>query len=113
MSPTEIWPSMTWKDVTSDYAGLFFRAEGGGSIAFGVEQPQNSNRLLNYETGSYLGHQPSTSNFSVIPGNVGGWAYTGPYDYGNSKDWTGIRFLISSGEVRPRNKAMRIWKRIK
>jgi hypothetical protein len=25
----------------------------------------------------------------------------------------GLRFMVSSGEVRPRNQAMRIWKRIK
>jgi len=32
---------MIWKDVTSDYAGLFFRAEGGGSEAFGTLQNEN------------------------------------------------------------------------
>ncbi len=41
-SPTEIWSWMIWKDVTSDYAGLFFRAEGGGSEVFEKIQEDTS-----------------------------------------------------------------------
>jgi hypothetical protein len=39
-----------WKDVTSDYAGLLFRAEGGGSEAFGQVQVENSPRLVEVDT---------------------------------------------------------------
>ncbi|CAG2171721.1 unnamed protein product [Oppiella nova] len=32
--PGELWPGYTWADVTGQYAGLFFRAEGGSSLPF-------------------------------------------------------------------------------
>jgi hypothetical protein len=37
-SPTEIWPWMTWINVSSDYAGHFFRVEGGNAAPFGQSQ---------------------------------------------------------------------------
>lgn len=40
VSPIELWPIMRWTDVTSDFAGQFFRALGGNSAAWG--QVQNS-----------------------------------------------------------------------
>jgi hypothetical protein len=30
-SPVELWPNMKWTEVTQQYFGLFFRAEGGHS----------------------------------------------------------------------------------
>ena len=43
--PATLWPTFNWTDVTSTYAGLFFRAEGGGSEKFGSVQQDNSPRL--------------------------------------------------------------------
>ena len=31
--------SLQWTEVTKQYAGLFFRAEGSGSLPFGQTQP--------------------------------------------------------------------------
>ncbi len=40
--PKTLWPIVEWKDVTLDYAGLFFRAEGGNSESFGKLQTGNA-----------------------------------------------------------------------
>ncbi len=34
-SPTEIWPWMTWNEVSSAYAVVFFRVSGGNAASFG------------------------------------------------------------------------------
>jgi hypothetical protein len=39
--PKTLWSTVEWKDVTSDYAGLFFRAEGRGSATYGQIQEEN------------------------------------------------------------------------
>ncbi|CAG2111541.1 unnamed protein product [Medioppia subpectinata] len=44
--PKYLWPKYTWEDVTSNYAGHFFRAEGGGSLGFEQgTQSENAPRL--------------------------------------------------------------------
>ncbi len=44
-SPTEIWPWMTSNDVSSTYAGIFFRVTGGGAASFEHVQEDNAPRL--------------------------------------------------------------------
>ncbi len=43
--PNELWPFFSWTDITSEYAELFFRAEGAGSESFGTPQEGDSPRL--------------------------------------------------------------------
>ena len=38
---TELWSNTKWSEITSNYSGLFFRAEGGGSESFGKIQQAN------------------------------------------------------------------------
>jgi hypothetical protein len=106
--PKTLWPTVEWTDVTSDYAGLFFRAEGGWSAAFGVTQNENSPRLTDVQ------QSPSNSwqdHVQISPNNEwSSWVYSG--DTVEKRIYaTAQRFKVSSGEVRPRNKAIRIWKR--
>ncbi len=44
--PKIIWPNFEWKDITSEYAGLFFCAEGGDSAKFGELQSESSQKLI-------------------------------------------------------------------
>ncbi len=44
--PTNLWPTATWVDVCSNYAGLFFRIIGEGSALFGKTQQENFPRLV-------------------------------------------------------------------
>ncbi len=105
--PRNLWPMVEWTDASPEYAGLFFRVLGGGSQAFGALQNENSNRLTNVHT--TMDNSFKSWNSEVIPGSWSPWITTGTWSGDNIQ----TQFLLSSGEVRPRNKAIRIWKRTK
>jgi hypothetical protein len=101
-----------WKDVTSDYAGLFFRAEGGGSAAFGSIQNENSPRLSQI---SRIKDGPTNKgldqlNITISPGS---WTNVKLTVMVSNDDWRSWDIYVPDGEVRPRNQAIRVWKRIK
>lgn len=101
---------MIWSEITAEYAGLFFRVLGGGSEAFNVTQAANDHYLKQVMTV----HAPyGTSNWSPIYPNddYSGILVTGKIEFDRTTAF-GLRFIVSGGEVRPQNKAVRIWKRI-
>jgi len=105
-SPTEIWPWMTWNDVSYAYAGVFFRVTGGEAASFGQVQKENSPRLvrvnrydLNIRTSSAIDVFPNGEKSSIIDAEIS-----------RNRD-RGLQFTVSGGEVRPRNMAIRVWKR--
>jgi hypothetical protein len=116
-SPTEIWPWMTWNDTTSAYAGLFFRAVGEKSAPFGQVQEDNAPHLVPV-------HPLARVSFlkPLIPsdpiGQVTDYRHRGkriiPDDTYVSllNILPGSDYKMSSGEVRPRNMAIRVWKRV-
>lgn len=103
LPPAALWPSVTWKDVSSMYAGLFFRTVGRNAAAFGVEQSDQA-RHINYIT-SERHHDTSQVSLSS-------WPSARLYSGGGMGLTYSMRFRLSSGEVRPRNTAVRIWVRI-
>ena len=38
--PQTLWPNTQWNNVSPNYAGLFFRAEGGNASSFGTIQDE-------------------------------------------------------------------------
>lgn len=106
--PYSLWPNATWQDVTFDYAGLFFRVLGGNSESFETIQAENSPRITLVQTGNsntYVYHNYIYPDDQLSVGvTSGAWALNGDH-------WT-LRFKQSGGEVRPRNTAVRIWKRM-
>jgi len=104
--PKTLWSTVEWKDVSSEYAGLFFRVLGGGSADFGVTQKGESPRLTQINWGSYKAQAWGT--ISVQPGQWSQWVSSGITDHGKAD---GLQFLVSNVEVRPPNTATRIWKR--
>ncbi|CAK9254333.1 unnamed protein product [Sphagnum jensenii] len=115
-SPTEIWPWMTWNDVSSTYAGVFFRVTGEEAAPFGQVQEDNAPRLGEVNTvwtyeaawNKVSKHRAKLDSNTTIP-------KIGLSEWIRSGDSTGISrymsFKLSDGEVRPRNMAIRIWKR--
>lgn len=106
--PHSIWNNLYWMDVSHEYAGLFFRTIGGGSEQFEVIQEENSPKLEQVNT-----VQIPPNKYVTVSTN-GTWSAavsTGAADIGSTDVW-GLRFALSKGEVRPRNTAVRIWKRI-
>lgn len=106
-TPAEIWPWMTWQEISSNYAGIFFRVVGGNAAYFGTVQTEDSPRLVHvhredtadnvakYDTDVYADGKPSGS----IDADV------------SIRADRALQFTVSAAEVRPRNTAMRVWKR--
>lgn len=92
---------MTWTEVTSQYAGLFFRAAGGGSAAFGSTQEEFSPRITQITSLEFSGAIIRT----LTPNGFISVGARPPTDH-----W-GLYITQSTGEVRPRNSAIRIWRR--
>ena len=108
--PKALWSTVLWKEVTSEYAGLFFRAEGSGSASFG--ELQNANVPSSYINSVSSGGSNSGHRQIKLPSE--GWSnfvYSGSNTDSNDVN---LRFHVSQNtvEVRPINKAVRIWKRI-
>lgn len=107
--PGQIWPGLQWQHITPNYAGKFFRAEGAGSAPFGQVQGENAPRLAavhkwdgnDVDVGEY-GLTPGAWSPRILTGNPGPHGYDHP---------DALSFLVSGGEVRPANQAIRIWRR--
>ena len=115
-SPQQLWPSMNWSDISSQYSDNFFRV---------VVQSSNdtiSNSSLSYpitqlQTVNHFQSDTEPNSSSDIPLNRidipsdGQWTrcvLSGSY----GGVWVGLRLRFTSTEVRPINTAIRIWIRI-
>ena len=106
----------TWENVSAQFAGLFFRCEGGAAAAFGSTQTDGAPNI----TGTF-GH----AQFRAGPdgGTFSGAFYEASRlndGFGDSSTWNspmvGFSASNSNGkyalaEVRPINSTIRIWKR--
>lgn len=112
-APSELWPSMTWSDISSEYEGVFFRVVGGGANSFGVIQQENVPRLETvYVSSGGDDLNKGLVNFGKnmsIP--VTGWSkgycgagFTGACMYTYYKH-------TDTSEVRPKNMAIKVYKR--
>ena len=113
-APHEFWPTMKWVDITRHYSGLFFRAEGGGSEPFGQTQQANQSWISNIVTGGYKPPKFMKFIFDIkvarLPETeLGEWQKL----YMNEALLDRIELFTTNGEVRPKNTAIRIWKRMK
>ncbi len=107
-TPQTIWPNYNWTDISSRYSGLFFRVLGDNSSSFETIQEENSPRLIKVRT-----RQAGSGTFAAREVNAtADWSrdyYTGGTDGSPIQ----LDLIVSSGEVRPRNQAIKVWKRIK
>lgn len=112
-APGELWPSMTWTDISSEYEGVFFRVVGGGAGSFGVVQQENVPRLEMVHTGTSIYKikelHENYSNDVSIP--VTGWS-DGLWTGSSSGSDLFINFKhTDTAEVRPKNMAIKVYKR--
>lgn len=109
----------TWDNVSSTYAGLFFRAEGGAAAAFGETQGGGAPDIYGALVGiaSTTNSPPTASDaFSVTStgsGFTGGPAGSVPLAYANIDFYASRSNALYGGatEIRPANSTIRIWKR--
>ena len=108
-SPDVLWPNMKWTEVTQSYAGLFFRAEGGNSSSYGQLQLASAPHLTQiklHDGGFDLG---DGSIINLEQGIETKTFYTGTWV--DDHVHCGLSVKLSNEEVRPINKAIKIWKR--
>ena len=103
-----MWPETLWENITGQYAGLFFRAEGQKSAGFGQTQ-EHQTQSIHVHVLTFPWGKPFNWGFII------GEKYNElPLWSGNDQgDGIGLFFRHTSDEIRPRNQAIRIWKRIK
>jgi hypothetical protein len=100
--PKELF-SGTWENISSQFAGLFFRVEGGNAAAFGAANQEQSvqshththdypRTTLNLKNGTegYIPGQTHTTEFTPTTKNTG---------------------ATGSTETRPVNTTIKVWKR--
>ena len=111
--PSELWPSMTWQDISASYENVFFRVVGSDAASFGQLQEYNAPRLETVYTGDHANEINSSQNGNsnlTIPKT--GWStgiHTGNYGTGTLLF---IHFKHSDiAEVRPKNMAIKVFKR--
>ncbi|XP_054154842.1 macrophage mannose receptor 1-like [Oppia nitens] len=106
--PSELWPGVKWQDVTSDYSGLFFRAEGSGSEPFGQIQAANWSRLAAVNTHKWAISDPTDTVYEFTNLENIGWSD----DIINGNFPNEMYLYFTSTDNRPRNQAIRLFKRI-
>lgn len=105
----------TWSNVSSTYAGLFFRAEGGNAAAFGSTQTDGAPDV--HGQGVTVSGFLSSENRDAFTASSQSSA-TGGYST-STRSTVDIKFRASSynaifgraNEIRPANSTIRIWKR--
>jgi hypothetical protein len=108
--PEDLWPNTKWSEITSQYSGLFFRAEGAGSEPFGKIQLANQSIIsdshlqgVHYYPEDKPVEMKSTTLIKEHWTNI---------DTGNYLILGILQLFTTGGEVRPKNTAIKIWKRI-
>jgi len=105
--PKSLWPQVKWAEVSEEYAGLFFRSVGGTSAQFGETQEEDFKSFSVYYCNGC-----GATNYNVDVPKNGQWSdkFLSGHSTGGATDY--MTFRYTSGEIRPRNKAVRIWKRV-
>ena len=88
-APSSLFPG-TWTNISSNYAGRFFRAEGGDAASFGSCQDWNvggndlNTSISNWRAAASSFEHQHESGMYII-----GDAYTPPYGYRIESSWDG------------------------
>lgn len=102
----------TWDNISSTYAGLFFRAEGGNAATFGETQTGGIPNLYGYFTSWHgFGDNSLFSNNGTSGSAQYGASGSQPFNkiYLDANKYNAA--YGASDEVRPSNSTIRIWKR--
>ena len=120
-APDDIFTG-TWSNISSSYAGDFFRAEGGRAASFGSSQGDtfqgHIHRLWMYHGSGNANSRELSSYRGITGGYVGDRNY-----YTSARDGTrGMKYYSQDAygagtprhgdETRPVNQTIRVWKRI-
>ena len=105
-APSTIFPG-TWTNISSTYAGRFFRAEGGNAVAF------SDTASLAQQADDNKPHTHSTTIQGVTGGDArfSGFYWRDRWEAAADNPATFTSSTSGTTESRPINSTMRIWKR--
>lgn len=117
-APSTLFGFGTWTNQSANFAGNFFRAEGGDALAYDGGEQAHSMGTHNHKWYDYISNANTGAIYrdNVSYGqsyNSGGSAQ----NIGSSADatfpdqWTSNIATAESGETRPVNRTVRIWER--
>ena len=108
----------TWQNISSSFAGLFFRAEGGAAAGFGSSQGGGAPNIsgIAYIGGAVVSPYATTTALFAESHNVSHSDTRGGFDHNG---FLGLVFNANrvnslygaASEIRPVNSTIRIWKR--
>ncbi|WP_407432508.1 hypothetical protein [Methanobrevibacter sp.] len=114
--PNTLFKFTTWTDITSSYAGAFFRAAGGDAAAFGTRQNQST--AVNGLSATQASHThtlwmgSSSSGSQAVPYRYNTVSGTADWAYEQALSYERPAISLSGDvETRPTNYAIKIWKR--
>lgn len=119
-APADLWDGTSWENISSQFAGNFFRAEGGNASAFGSgTQAQSVQSHAHGISEQYIKTQNNgLTNGDFLNynanGSLGGWGMAGTT---NNKGTSRLALPAhntnnaGSTETRPKNMTIRIWLR--
>lgn len=115
--PATLYGRGTWTEITSSYAGLFFRAAGGNAAAFGTNQAEELPNIKGNSGTLPVSGTSGTSGSGAVRQKTGSSKCGSPS--GSSNSWGNWDFDASrydsiykdDGHVTPVNTAIKIWKR--
>jgi len=112
LEPSLLWPHCRlcqWNDTSNAYAGNFFRVVGGDSAPFGSSQGDQTRKLVNVRSSQ---NGAGENNPTAVSAD-GSWS---PFIWSGQENGLPrnifLSFQSSPGEVRPKNQAVKIWKRV-
>lgn len=108
----------TWENISSQFAGMFFRAEGGAAAAFGSSQgggaPEVAGSVTNIASGGAESSVAAGAFYISSSGNNNKATASNPYGWTVQPSLSlsrGNAVYGAAEEVRPYNSTIRIWKR--
>lgn len=112
VEPINLWncSNGVWKDISSQYSGLFFRVIGGSSAPWGSIQEASSpyfQKLVKWSCGEE-GTSCTSGTSTEISTRFGG-SSTYYLDVSRNSDFT-LDYYHSDDEVKPTNMAIKVWK---
>ena len=114
--PSSIWPAFTWTEISEQHAGVFFRVAGGKAAPFGQTQPADMPYIYNVthcNACDFDELKPAISMNFNEPGETAKVRSAAKFAQGVDNWSDGLNFTWTAAEVRPTNRAIRLWKRTK
>jgi len=110
-APGSLWPALTWQDISTSYAGLFFRITGEEAEEWGTTQSACAPRIREMGVGSKEAPPYFPNTVTVPESGYSPFVMTADRLAGSPFVQFGLRVHTNGCEVRPKNQAIRIWKR--